>query len=126
MSILIINRESKSLRFKPHKNEALGKYVHTKKDYLDGLKEHGLIPQSEARAIAKAVRRDQDKQRKPSKWAHEMVEELCRTKGNPGGAYYNQLEKKGYGKEKIKKMKRDGERAAKWSKSGSNGYSDED
>lgn len=33
-----------SARFKPHMNEALGKYYHTKEDYLSDMKKGGFEP----------------------------------------------------------------------------------
>lgn len=108
---IIIRGETENKRFRPHMNHAIGEYIHTREDYLRGMKKHGLIPQEEAKKIAESKRRESEAPRKPSRWAHEMVEEMRRSKGKPGSAYYAQLEKRGYGSEKIKKMKKAADRA---------------
>lgn len=108
---VIIRGDGESKRFKPHMNMAIGKYIHTREDYLRELKKNNLIPQEEARKIAEQKKRERERPHKPSKWAHEMVEELRRSKGNPGTAYYKELEKKGYGYDRIQQMKKTSERA---------------
>lgn len=39
-------KASKSMRFKPHMNTSLGKYYHTKADYLSDMKKGGYEPYS--------------------------------------------------------------------------------
>lgn len=109
---IIVKAESESKRFKPHMNYAIGKYIHTKADYLKELKQNDLIPYDEGKKIADAKRREMEKPRKTSKWGHDMVEEIRRSKGKPGGAYYAELEKRGYGPEKIRQMKRAADKAS--------------
>ena len=48
----IIVKGKSSNRFHPHYNRAMGKMIHTKKDYLNGMKQGGFIPFDEARKIA--------------------------------------------------------------------------
>lgn len=101
---IIVRKNSESMRFRPHFNQALGYFVHTKEDYLRGIKEHGLIPQKEARKIAEEKRRDLNKKYKTSQWAHDMVGAIKRSNGKPGSAFYNELEKKRYDTSKRKQM----------------------
>lgn len=99
------NQPSKSQRFHAHYSQALGKMVHTKDDYLREVKKAGLIPQKEAEKIAESKRREMDKPYKTSAWARDMVKEIKRTDGKVGGAFYDQLAKKGYDLKKINSSK---------------------
>lgn len=120
-----IRMGNSSERFKPHMNEALGQYIHTKEDYLRLIKKHGLIPQKEAQKIAEAKRREQDKPYKASKWAHDMVGEIQRSGGKPGGVFYSELSKKGYNVKKMKQMEAAKKKASRWTKSGKAGFSND-
>jgi len=51
-------------------NQALGKYIHTKKDYLSEMKRQGVVPASSPDAVAKKHTKHTYK---PSGWAHDMV-----------------------------------------------------
>jgi len=78
----IIIRESQSMRFKPHMNMALGKYIHTKKEYLGEMKRQGCEP----------YRPQEVKQYKPSKyktsqWAHDMVRAAKRNTDKHGNVH---------------------------------------
>lgn len=107
MSFGIIIRGGENRKsFRPHHNVALGGYIHTREDYLKGLKKHNLIPQAEAQKIAAAKRREMNKDYKPTKWAHEMVEVVRRSNGKPGSAFYDQLAKRGYDVNKMAKSKK--------------------
>lgn len=119
---IIVKKETESKRFKPHMNYAIGKYIHTREEYLRELKQRDLIPYDEAKKIAESRQKELNKPHKSSKWAHDMVEELKRSKGKPGGAYYAELEKRGYGAEKIRQMKRSAEKAQDIKNSKSGGF----
>ena len=58
------------MRFHRHMNHALGKEVHTKKEYLSEMKKMGLAPSNSPEAQPKKYPR---REYKPSAWAHEMV-----------------------------------------------------
>lgn len=117
------NQPDRNLRFKPHYNRSIvsksnpnGTYIHDKKQYADELKKNNLVPYNPEGHKA------EDKSYKPSKWCHDMVDEIQRTDGNPGGAYYEQLKKKGMTKEKLTKLR---EKAIKYTKNGKDGFSNE-
>lgn len=65
---IIIKKTPSNRAFHPHMNHALGKYYHSKHDYLSDMKKAGLEPYDGYRKEYKP------KKYKPSKWAHEMVE----------------------------------------------------
>jgi len=100
---------AESERFKPHYNAALGKMIHTKDDYLKGIKEHGLIPQKEAKQIAESKRKEAERGYKPSAWAHDMAREIKRSGGKPGSAFYNELSKRGVNPKQINDLKKKAE-----------------
>ena len=91
------NQPSSSKRFVPHMNWAMGKYVHTKQDYLDTMKKMDLVPYEKPKEQGDPVY-------KSSKWSHDMVNEIQRSGGKPGSKFYQELEKKGVSREKIKQM----------------------
>jgi len=68
---IIVKKNSESKRFKPHYNSSMGKYYHTKNDYLGDMKKHDLEPFRE-------VKRDAPKPYKPSQWAHSMANAIQR------------------------------------------------
>lgn len=76
----IIHGKSKSARFKPHHNEALGKYYGNKADYLADMKAGGYTPY-EAGAADKVNKR---KEYKPSEWANDMANVIKRNTGRDG------------------------------------------
>ena len=76
----IINGESKSKRFKPHYNSALGEYVSTKKDYLDKMKKGGYEPYK-AGAAEKVNTR---KEYKPSDTARGLINTIQKATGKDG------------------------------------------
>lgn len=59
---------SKSERFKPHYNSAIGRYFYTKDDYLTAVKDLGLEPSKNLK-----VKEIKSKPYKPSPWARAMV-----------------------------------------------------
>ena len=81
-----------SLRFKPHFNNAIGKYIHTSREYVKSLDDLGLEPQRSS-YVKKIIPRPYT----PSKWARSMINTLknCSRdlKGNPklGGRFWNSL-----------------------------------
>lgn len=95
---IIVKKTPSNRRFHRHFNHAIGEMVHTRADYLRALKEHDLVPYKKPS--------HRDPKYKASAWAHEMVEEIRKTKGNPGGRFYDELAKKGYGPRKLMQMKR--------------------
>ena len=118
------NSSRSSLRFKSHFNRSIvsqanphGTYIHTKDQYLKELKDKNLVP----------YRKDDYKHKEPdikiSDEAHSAVEHIRQTKGRPGSGFYNWLEKKGMGLEKIRGMK---EKAIKYTKGGKNGFQNGD
>lgn len=95
MSFGIIIRNSESKRFKPHMNQAMGKYIHTKDEYLKTMKDMNLVPyEKQKEKLEPSLEKTQ--------WAQDMGKRI--QSGNLGSSFYKELEKKGYGPEKIKKM----------------------
>lgn len=116
------NQPSSSKRFKPHysvvfptKKKAVGQMIWTKEDYLKKIKENNLVPYEKPKPKP-------EKKYKASKWAHEMVETIKRSKGNPGSAFYRELEKKGFSRDRIKKMN---QKSQKMKGATSGGFSEE-
>lgn len=58
------------MRFRPHMNAAMGKYYHTKKDYLRDMKRMNLVPSNSPDAKPKKY---ETKSYKPTVWARDMV-----------------------------------------------------
>ena len=116
------NQPERNQRFKPHFNRSIvsksnpnGTYIHDKKQYSSELKKNDLVPYDKSNHEG-----HRDKKYKPSKWAHEMVSEIQKSDGQMGGAYYDQLAKKGMTKQKIAKLKQN---AVKYTKNGKDGFS---
>lgn len=76
------------MRFKPHMNEALGKYIHTERDYVKTMKEQGSCP-----ADSPDARPTKYPKRvyKPSGWAHDMVREIKRSTDKDGNVHLGQV-----------------------------------
>ena len=68
------------MRFHRHFNHAIGKEIHTNREYLSEMKKKGLEPFRE-------VKRPERKQYKPSGWAHDMVRAIERTKDKDGNVH---------------------------------------
>lgn len=62
---------SKSMRFRPHYNIAIGRYIYTKDDYLKAMNKLGLEPQRSA-----YVKDYTPKPYTPTPWAREMINQL--------------------------------------------------
>ena len=76
----IIHGNSKSARFKPHYNSALGKHYGNKADYLADMKKGGFEPYKPGAAEKVNPR----KEYKPSQWAHDMANEIKKSTGKDG------------------------------------------
>lgn len=98
--------------FKPGYNHSLGKYVHTREDYLKTMKEMKLEPYDpnfKPKAKPKY---------KPSKWGREMVKTIANRTDKHGNVEVNEsihkvlkdtgFYKKREAEEKFKKMKQEG------------------
>ena len=89
---VFIPTHSKSMRFKPHYNAAIGEYIYTKDDYLKKIKELGLEPQK-----ASYVQPSKSKTYTPSSWARAMIEAVKNSSkdqnGNPrlGDKFWDSL-----------------------------------
>ena len=92
------NQPSENKQFKPHYNNAMGKYIGSKEEYKQTMKDMNLVPYEKPKP-------KEEPKYKPSKWAHEMANEIKRSDGKPGGVFYDQLAKRGYGPDKMKKAK---------------------
>lgn len=106
--------------FKSHFNRELcdkenpnGKWIGTRAEYLKELKEKNLVPYNKS-----DYSKTTEKPIKISKEAHQAVEHIRKTKGNPGSGWYKWLESKGMGKDKIMELKRKAEHVAKTGKDG--------
>ena len=104
---IIVKKYSDSMRFKPHMNYALGKYIHTKKDYKADMKKGGFIPYDSNRDYS--PKRKKYQLQKDTK---EMIAYISRNKDEKGGvmlssSFLDALEKKkkGFGKALIDKKK---------------------
>ena len=93
---IIIKGDGNSKRFKPHYNIATNKYYNTKKEYLGDLKKMNLVPYEKPKE-------NEGKEIKATSWGRDMVKAVKRADGNMGSAYYDQMAKKGYSREKIAK-----------------------
>ena len=72
------------MQFKSHYNHALGKHIHTKKDYLSEMKKQGVVPADSPDAVAKKYPK---RTYKPSGWAHDMVREIKRSTDKDGNVH---------------------------------------
>lgn len=84
---IIINKQAKHQMFKPHMNTSLGKYYHTKEDYLRDLKKMKLEPY-------KAVDPRKPTPYKMSAEGREMVKQAAeyeRRKEKPGSRFIKAL-----------------------------------
>lgn len=113
------NQPSQNRSFRPHFNRSIvdkqnpnGTYIGSRKEYEQKLKEHNLVPYDPSI-------KHKEKKYKPSKEAHEAVEHIKKTNGNPSGGYYAWLEKKGITKKKIETLKKN---AVKYTKGGKDGF----
>lgn len=80
--------------FRPHMNHALGKYYHTKEDYLGDIKRLGLEPYRE-------IKRPESKPMVMSKEGCEMVHQAAayeRRKERPGSRFIEALNELGIAK----------------------------
>lgn len=68
-------------KFYRHMNWAIGKEIHTVKEYLSELKKNNLCPSDSPDAKAKKYER---KEYKPSSWAHDMVRAIERQTDKDG------------------------------------------
>ena len=102
------NQPTQSKRFKPHYSRSFGKYVHTKKDYLNTMKEMNLVPYEESN-----VKKKKQEKYEPSQWAIDMTKEAMKSEGPAGGAFYDELKKK---KAKIDSVKKQTKMAKKYLK----------
>jgi hypothetical protein len=82
----IITSKTKSRRFKPHYNNAMGKYYHTSRDYVSDMKKNGMEPYNPSDV---KPRLSSNKKYEPSEWARKMthvgiqqVKEHGRTSGS--------------------------------------------
>lgn len=76
----IIHGKSKSARFKPHMNEALGKYYGNKADYLADMKAGGYTPYEKGAAEKVNVR----KEYQPSETARGLINVIKGSTGKDG------------------------------------------
>ena len=72
------------MRFHSHYNHALGKMIHTKKDYLAEMKAQGVVPANSPEAVAKKYEKHTYK---PSGWAHEMVNAIKKQTDKDGNVH---------------------------------------
>ena len=72
---LLVRKYTESARFKPHMNTTMGRYYHTKEDYLKDLKAKGLEPFQPGAAKEPAKR-----PYTPSRWARDMVNSIKNTR----------------------------------------------
>lgn len=75
---VFVKKYSDSQRFYPHHNIALGKFVHTKSEYLGEMKKKGLEPYD------KSFVEPTPKSYTPSKKAHEIVSYIKRNTDKEG------------------------------------------
>jgi len=68
---IIVRKNATHRMFRPHMNHALGKYYHTKEDYLKDMKAGGFEPYD-----PKSVPQPKREGYKPSKWAHDMIDSV--------------------------------------------------
>ena len=99
---IIVRKSSNSMRFKPHHNHALGKYIGTKEEYVKELKSRGLEPFKPGQAHQPVT-----KPYTPSKWARSMVETIKQSKKadgsfTPGQVFKDELAKRGVSLDKPK------------------------
>jgi hypothetical protein len=83
----IITSKTKSNRFKPHYNNATGRYYHTSKDYVNDLKAKGLEPFNPRDVKTKLKSQEAYK---PSEWAKKMTAvgvEQVKQNGKTSGAF---------------------------------------
>lgn len=93
MSFGIIIRSNSRKSFHPHYNRAIGKYIHTREDYMKEMKDKNYVPYDPT-VEPKA------KPYSPSPWAHSMANQIKNdtdSRGNykPSGSFLNELEKAG-------------------------------
>jgi len=82
MANIITGRESQSMRFKPHYNNAFGKYIWTKDDYLREMKRTGSEPYDPSSVTPWKM-----KEYKTSKWAHDMIKAAKRVTDKDGNVH---------------------------------------
>jgi len=78
------------MRFKPHYNNALGKFYYTKDEYLSDMKKGGYVPYKES--DTKEIKRQPYTL---SEWGKDMINTYMNANGNVGEKWHRELEKKG-------------------------------
>lgn len=74
---IIVPKHGSSMRFHPHMNHALGKYIGTRQEYLSEMKKQGCEPyQGEIKRESKPY--------KPSPWARGIVNQVGKMKEKDG------------------------------------------
>jgi hypothetical protein len=90
---IIVRKHSTSRRFHPHYNSALGKYIHTKEDYLREMKSGGFEPY-DPNVKEKGIKKHQ-----MSPWVREVTnsikEHTKRGKFEPSGRLINEMKRRG-------------------------------
>jgi hypothetical protein len=90
--MLIITSKTKSRRFKPHYNNAMGKYYGSSRDYVSDMKRRGMEPYDPNVKPKLST----NKKYEPSEWAKKMTKVGCdqiKQNGQTSGSFKAEMAK---------------------------------